>query len=72
MLKMSKKVTFRCVSEGDERRMMLVDVETELKIVSRRLDNPKVDSPMRVNFGNISRVRAELTRYAIKHDLEII
>ena len=69
---MAKKVTYRCVSEDGETRMMRVDVETGKKIVSRKVDEPKVTGPMRVSYGNTYRVRSELARYARKNGLEII
>ena len=49
---MSTKVTFRCVSEDGERRMMLVYCESEMKIISRQLDDSSDEdytSPRRIN-----------------------
>jgi hypothetical protein len=61
---MSTKVTFRCVSEDGETRMMLVYCESEMKIISRQLDDSSDE--------DFKRVRAELTNYAIDHGFEVI
>ena len=66
------KATFRCVSEGDVTKMMLVDAEKGKKIASRTISKPKVVGPMRVSYGNTARVRSELSRIARKRGIEII